>query len=311
MSVTDITDGVATMHVFVTGASGFIGTAVVRQLAEGGHRVTGLARSDAAARAVAAAGAEVHRGSVEDHDSLRSGAAAADGVVHLAFNHDFSQFERNCENDRLAIEALASALAGSDRPLIVTGGIGVLAPGRLATEEDDPVPASEGGFPRNVSEEAAEAAAARGVRASIVRLPQVHDPERQGLITWAIALAVEKGASPYVGAGTNRWPAVHRSDAARLYRLAIEKGEAGVRYHAVGEEGVSFRAIAEAVGRRVGVPATSIAAEEAESHYGWLTRFALNDMPASSARTQARLDWRPVGPGLIEDLDSRPLPAPA
>jgi nucleoside-diphosphate-sugar epimerase len=239
---------------------------------------------------------------MEDLESLRSGAALSDGVIHTAFNHDFSKFADNCEMDRLAIEALGSVLAGSDRPLVVTSGTGLIAPGRLATEDD--VPASgPTSFPR-VSEQTAVSLAARGVRASVVRLPQVHDTVKQGLVTYAIALAREKGVSAYVGDGLNRWPAVHRLDAAPLYRLALEKGEAGARYHAVDEEGVPVREIAEAIGRGLKVPVVAMSREEAANHFGWLGLFVGIDCPASSALTQERLGWRLTAqPGLIEDLD--------
>jgi nucleoside-diphosphate-sugar epimerase len=302
-AVTDISLEFAHMRVFVTGASGFIGAAIVPELVAAGHQVLGLARSDASAQALAAAGAGVQRGSLEDVESLRAGAAASDGVIHLAFIHDFSRFQASCETDRHAIGALASALAGSGRPLIVTSGLAaVREPGRPATE-NDPVPA-QSEYPRT-SEETALEAAARGVRASVVRLPQVHDPEKQGLITYLIALAREKGVSAFVGDGANRWPAVHVLAAARLYRLALEKGETGARYHAVAEQGVPLRTIAEAIGRRLGVAATSIAADEAAAHFGWLGQFVAADLPASSALTQERLGWNPQGPGLIEDLDSK------
>jgi nucleoside-diphosphate-sugar epimerase len=290
------------MRVFVTGASGFIGSAVVPELIGAGHQVVGLARSDASAQALVAAGAQAHRGSLEDLDGLRAGATESDAVIHLAFVHDFSQFEANCEKDRQAIGVLGSALAGSARPLIVTAGLGVQAPGSPATEEDAPIPSSAG-FPRSVSEEAAVSALALGARVSVVRLPQVHDPNKQGLITFMIALAREKGLSAYVGDGANRWPAVHVLDAAKLYRLALEKGATGVRYHAVAEEGVPLREIAEAIGRRVHVPVNSIAADEAARHFGWLGHFVTADLRASSALTREWLDWNPVQPGLISDLD--------
>ena len=287
------------MRVFVTGATGFIGSAVVKELVNAGHQVLGMARSDAGAKSLTAAGVKVHRGDLEDLESLRSGAAASDGVIHTAFVHDFSNFEANCEIDRRAIEALGSALAGSDRPLIVTSASSIVAPGRLATEDDRPTPT----MPR-LSEPAADSAAAQGVRASIVRLPQVHDTVKQGLVTYLIALAREKGVSAYVGDGRNRWSAVHRHDAAHLYKLALEKGSAGARYHAVAEEGVPLREIAAAIGRGLNVQVVSKSPEEAAAHFGWLGMFVGLDAPASSALTQQRLGWRPTAqPGLIADLD--------
>jgi nucleoside-diphosphate-sugar epimerase len=289
------------MRVFLTGATGFIGTAIIRELLIAGHQVVGLARSDAGAKSLIDAGAQVHRGDLEDLESLHSGAAMADGVIHAAFNHDFSKFAANCEMDRRAIEVLGSVLAGSDRPLIVTTGAALIAPGRVATEDD--VPASSPLFPR-VSEETAAAEAARGVRASVVRLPQVHDTVKQGLVTYLIALAREKGISAYVGDGLNRWPAVHVLDAAHLYRLVLEKGSAGARYHAVAEEGVPLREIAEAIGRGLSVPVVAKSPEEAAQHFGFLGFFVGIDVPASSALTQERLGWRPTKqPGMIADLD--------
>jgi nucleoside-diphosphate-sugar epimerase len=290
------------MRVFLTGATGFIGTAVIRELIDAGHQVLGLARSDAGAESLAALGAQVHRGDLEDLDSLRSGAAAADGVIHCAFNHDFSKYADNCEADRRAIEALGSVLAGSDRPLVVTSGTAMsLTPGRPVTEEDPPVPSSM--VPRSASEEAAASMAARGVRVSIVRLPQVHDRDKQGLVTLAIALAREKGVSAYIGDGANRWPASHRLDTARLYRLVLEKGSPGARYHAVAEEGVRVRDIAEVIGRRLNIPVVAKSPEEAAAHFGWLGVFAGLDCPASSALTQQRLGWRPVQTDMISDLE--------
>jgi len=287
------------MRVFVTGATGFIGSAVVRELIDAGHQVLGLARSDAGAKSLAATGAKVHRGDVEDLDSLRSGVAASDAVIHTAFIHDFSKFEANCEIDKRAIEALGTALAGSDRPLIVTSGTAIaFTPGRLTTEEDAP----NSPIPRIVSEEAAASVAAQGVRVVVMRLPQVHDPVKQGLVTYLIAVAREKGVSAYVGDGLNRWPAVHRLDAAHLYRLALEKGSAGARYNAVAEEGVPLREIAEAIGRGLKVPVVAKSPEEAAEHFGWLGMFVGADMPASSTLTQERLGWRPTGVGLISDL---------
>jgi nucleoside-diphosphate-sugar epimerase len=290
------------MNVFVTGATGFIGAAIVRELQTAGHQVRGLARSDAGAKSLIDAGVEVHRGDLEDLESLRRGAAMSDGVIHAAFNHDFSKFAANCEIDRRAIEALGSALAGSDRPFVVTSGTALVAPGRLATEDDVPA-ASSTSFPR-VSEETAASVAARGVRASVVRLPQVHDAVKQGLVTYMIALAREKGISAFVGDGLNRWPAVHRLDAAHLYRLALENGSAGARYHAVAQEGVPLRKIADAIARGLSIPVVAKSPEEAAQHFGFLGFFVGVDCPASSALTQERLGWRPTTqPGLIADLD--------
>jgi len=294
------------MRVFVTGATGFIGSAVVRELIDKGHEVLGLARSDGGAKLLVDAGAQVHRGDMEDLESLRSGAELADGVIHLAFIHDFSKFEANCAIDRRAIEALGAALAGSDRPLVITSATGVVrTPGRPSTEEDAP----NSPIPRVASEEAAASVAAGGVRVSMMRLPQVHDTVKQGLITYLIAVAREKGVSAYVGDGLNRWPAVHLLDAARLYRLALEKGSAGVRYNAVAEEGVPLGEIAAAIGRGLKLPVVSMSAEKAGEHFGWLAAFAGFDIPASSALTQKRLGWRPTGPGLISDLDHMRYPA--
>ncbi|MBU9453615.1 SDR family oxidoreductase [Burkholderia multivorans] len=287
------------MRVFVTGATGFVGLPTVKELIAAGHRVLGLARSDEGEKSLAAIGADVHRGSLEDTESLRAGAAAADAVLHLGFVHDWSNFAQSCEIDRRAIEALGSVLAGSDRLLIVTAGTaGLAAPGRLATEDDDVPP--DFPFPR-VSEQTARAL--KGVRAAVVRLPQVHDTVRQGLLTYAVAVAREKGVSAYVGEGRNRWAAAHISDVARLYRLALEKNEAGAKYHAVAEEGIPMRDIAEAIGRALKVPVASLSAEEAPAHFGWLAAFAGHDLVASSEKTRKVLRWNPTGPGLIADLE--------
>ncbi|WP_158803331.1 SDR family oxidoreductase [Acidisoma sp. L85] len=290
------------MRVFVTGANGFIGSAIVPELLNAGHQVLGLSRSDEGARSLIAAGAEVHRGNLEDPESLRRGAAEADGVIHCAFDHDFSRFVANCEKDRRAIEALGAALAGSDRPLVITSGTGMGndVPGQPATEE---IFNTRHPNPRVASELAGASLSAAGVNVSVMRLPQVHDTVKQGLITPAVALAREKGVSAYIGDGLNRWPAAHVLDVARLYRLALEKREAGARYNAVAEEGISIRDIAEVIGRGLKVPVVSLSPEEAADHFGWLAAFAGLDLPASSAQTQQRLGWQPTGPGLIADLN--------
>jgi len=295
------------MRVFLTGATGFIGSAIVPEFVSAGHQVLGLTRSDAGAQSLIAAGAGVHRGSLEDSESLRSGAAQSDGVIHCAFDHsafgsDFSKFLEVCEKDRRAIETLGDALRGSDRPLVISSGTGMgnAAPGQPATEDHfDPNHPN----PRRLSEVAGTAVLERGVHVSVVRLPQVHDTVKQGLITYAVQVAREKAASAYIGEGLNRWPAAHVLDVARLYRLALEKREAGSRYNAVAEEGVSMREIAEVIGRGLKVPVVSLSQQEAQAHFGWLAMFAGFDMPASSAQTRQRLGWHPTGPGLIADLE--------
>jgi nucleoside-diphosphate-sugar epimerase len=289
------------MRVFITGATGFIGSALVPELINAGHQVLGLTRSDAGAKSLASSGAQVHRGDLGDLESLRSGAAAADAVIHLAFVHDFSKFQENCDIDKRAIETLGKVLAGSDRPLIVTGGIPPWTPGRLMTEDAEPP--AQAAMPR-VSEETALALVSQGVNTAVVRLPQVHDTVKQGLVTYLIAIARDKGVSAYVGEGLNRWPAAHVSDVARLYKLALEQHETGARYHAVGEEGVPLRDIAAAIGRGLKVPLRTIAPQEAAAHFGpFFSFFAGLDLPTSSAWTQQRLGWRPSGVRMISDLD--------
>jgi nucleoside-diphosphate-sugar epimerase len=290
------------MRIFVTGATGFIGTAIVQELINAGHQVLGLTRSEAGARSLAAVGAEVHDGDIGDLDSLRRGASSADGVIHTAFNHDFSRMLANCEADQQAIEAMGSALLGSDRPLIMTSVavLGASAHGQPATEDNfDP----EQRNPRKMSELTAGALAQRGVRVSVVRLPQVHNPIKLGLISYLVQLAREKGVSAYIDDGLSRWAAVHLGDAARLYLLALEKRAMGVRYHAVAEEGILLRTIAEVIGRNLNLPVKSIPAPDAATHFGWLSAFVGSDMSASSQLTQERLAWHPQGPGLIADLE--------
>ncbi|MGA8162910.1 MAG: SDR family oxidoreductase, partial [Acidobacteriaceae bacterium] len=283
------------MRVFVTGATGFIGSRIVPELIGAGHQVLGLARSDAGAQFLAAAGADVHRGDLEDVESLRSGAAASDAVLHVAFRHDWTKFAESCELDKSAIEAIGDVLQGSSRPFIVSSGVGV-AQGRAATEDDPPL--SSPSLPR-VSEVTAIALRERGVHASVMRLPQVHDEVKQGLITPLVAIARAKGVSAYIGDGHNRWPAAHVTDVARLYRLALDKFTAGARYHAVAEEGVPLKDVATAIGRGLNVPVISISPEQAQEHFGFFGFFAGRDTRASSAQTRAKLGWNPTGPGLL------------
>jgi nucleoside-diphosphate-sugar epimerase len=290
------------MRIFVTGAAGFIGSALVLELIQAGHQVLGLTRSEAGAEKLRAAGAEVLHGNIEDLDSLRKGAGVADGVIHLAFNHDWSQREKNAADERHALNALGEALLGSDRPFVVTSGTAF-----LVSENGEPSTEHSPGTNWNARaglEEVVKGCTARGVNTSIVRLPQVHDTRKQGMVPYVTAVARDKRVSAYVGDGGNRWPAAHVSDVARLYRLAFEKAERGAIYHAVDEEGVTMKAIAEALGRGLEVPVVSIAPEEAEAHFGMFGRLFALDMPSSSALTRRKLNWTPTGPGLIADLDN-------
>ncbi|MFH9419471.1 SDR family oxidoreductase [Streptomyces sp. NPDC017529] len=294
------------MRVFVTGATGFIGSAVVPELLAAGHEVVGLARSGTAAAALKAAGAEVHRGSLDDPGSLRAGAAAADGVIHLAFHHDFSELARAAELDLRAVEAFGAALEGTGKPLVITGGTLALAgatPGRPATEETAPDPGAK--LLRTASERAATSLAGRGVRASVVRLaPSVHGEGDHGFVPLLIGAARDKGVSAYAGDGSNRWPAVHRLDAARLFRLALEAAPAGSILHGTGEEGIPFRDIAETIGRQLGLPTAPLAPEHTADHFGFLAAFAALDNPVSSTLTRKQLGWHPEEKGLIADLEA-------
>ncbi len=301
MAKTFASQGDILMRIFVTGATGFIGSALVPELIGAGHQVVGLTRSEAGAEKLRAAGAEVLHGNLEDLDSLRKGAADSEGVIHLAFSHDFSQFEKNAADERAAIAAIGEVLVGSERPFVVTSGTAMAAnvDGNVSTETS---PVSTWN-PRAGLETAVKELTERGVKTSIVRLAQIHDTYKQGLVPYFLAVTRQRGVSAYLGDGSNRWPAAHVSDTARLYRLAFERAEAGAIYHAVDEEGVTMKAIAEAHGRGLKVPVVSIQPEEAEAHFGWLAQFAKLDMPSSSALTQQKLNWKPTGPDLITDLD--------
>jgi nucleoside-diphosphate-sugar epimerase len=290
------------MRIFLTGATGFIGSHVIPELLQGGHQVLGLTRSDAGAAQLTKAGVEVHRGDLEDPTTLRRGAEQADAVIHCAFDHDFTRFMENCQKDKRNIEALGEALAGSKRPLVITSGsgIGSRGPGQVATEDYFDAAHMN---PRKISEETGQSLATKGVNVSYVRLPQVHDTKKQGLITPLIETSRAKGKVAYVGEGKNRWAAAHVSDVARLYRLAIERAEPNARYHAVAEEGVSAKDISEAIGRSLKLPVVSLKAEEAAAHFGHFAMFVGLDMPASSAITQQKLGWKPIGPTLIADLE--------
>ena len=289
------------MRIFLTGATGFIGSQIIPELLGVGHQVIGLTRSDAGAATLSAAGVEPFRGTLEEPAGLIAGAAQADAVIHTAFDHDFANFVANCAKDERVIKALGGALVGTDKPFLITSGTGIGSkqPGQVATEDvanlDSPIP-------RVASERAGAELLAAGIKVVVVRLPQVHDPRKQGLVSPYIDISREKGVAAYVGEGANRWPAAHVSDVARLYRLAVEQGKAGERFHASAEEGVMTRDIAAAVGAGLGVPVVSLSSEQAMDHFGWLGMFAAHDMPASSAWTRERLGWRPEGPGLIADL---------
>ncbi len=289
------------MRIFLTGATGFVGSRVLPELLAAGHEVLGLTRSEAGAAALAAAGAAVHRGTLEEPASLAAGAAQADAVIHTAFDHDFANFVVNCEKDRVAITAMGAVLKGSDRPLVITSGIGVGLPATGGPAVEDVFNDAHAN-PRIASERAGNALLDAGVDVRVVRLPQVHDTERQGLISPYIIISREKRVAAYLGEGANRWAAAHVSDVARLFAAVIDRGAAGLRYHAVDEEGVSARAIAEVVAAGLGVPAASLSPEAAAAHFGWFAMFAGMDMPASSALTRARLGWRPSGPDLLGDL---------
>jgi nucleoside-diphosphate-sugar epimerase len=291
------------MRVFVTGASGFIGSAVVPELLGAGHEVVGLARSDASAAAIAAVGADVLRGDLDDLDTLRSGAAGSDGVIHLAFVHDFAHFEASARTDLHAIQTLGAALEGSGRPLVIASGSLGLAPGRVATERDMPSPHGMVS-PRIAGADATLSLAERGVRSSVLRLPPtVHGEGDHGFVSTLIGIAREKGVSGYVGDGANRWPAVHRLDAATLFRLAVESAPAASILHGSAEEGVPASTIAGVIGRHLDLPVVSIAPEAADEHFGWIGALFAADAPTSSSLTRELLDWQPTGVGLVEDLD--------
>ncbi|SFD60222.1 Nucleoside-diphosphate-sugar epimerase [Chitinophaga sp. CF118] len=289
------------MRVFVTGASGFVGSAIVKELLQAGHQVLGLVRSDSAAEALIKAGAEVHHGNINDLESIKKCAAQCDAVIHTAFNHDFTRYKANCEDDRQVILALGEALASSDRPLVVTSGIGLLNYGRPVTENDTPPPSDK--VPRAASEEAAKVMAEQGVNTYIVRLPpSVHGQGDHGFIPLLIGTSKEKGQSAYLGEGNNHWPAVHRFDAAVLYRLIVEKQPAQKVFHAVAEEGIPFRQIATTIGQGLHLPTVSIDVQNAEAHFGWFQYFAGIDCPASSEQSRTILGWEPAQTGLLENM---------
>lgn len=289
------------MRVFLTGATGFIGSRIIPELLAAGHEVLGLTRSDAGARALEAAGARVHRGDLEHPEMLRAGADQADAVIHTAFDHDFSNFLANCEKDRRAIEAMGDVLKGSDRPLLITSGTGIGNPESGAPATEDVLNRNHPN-PRAASELAGQILLDAGVNLVSMRLPQVHDTVKQGLVSPFIELSKAKGAVAYIGDGLNRWPAAHVLDVAKLYVLAVERSAPGARYHAVAEEGIPVRDIADVVGAGLHLPVISLTPEEAPAHFGWLAMFAGLDLPASSTKTRELLGWAPTGPGLLEDL---------
>ncbi|HEX5341626.1 MAG TPA: SDR family oxidoreductase [Duganella sp.] len=290
------------MKVFVTGATGWVGSAVITELLAAGHEVLGLARSDEGAAQLAARGVAVHRGELSDLDSMAAGARACDGVIHTAFIHDFKDFNAAGEADRAAIEAMGKALAGTGKPLITTSGSAHLRPGRIGTENDAPDPEAKAQH-RVPSEELTLALAERGVRAMVMRLPpSVHGDGDYGFVPRLIDIARDRGVAAYIGDGENRWPAVHRFDAAHLYRLALEKGKAGARYHAIDDQGIPTREIAAAIGKGLHLPVASIPEDEAAAHFGFLARFFGTDCPTSSKQTREQLNWQPERPGLIDDL---------
>lgn len=291
------------MRVFLTGASGFIGSRILTELLAAGHQVTGLARSESSAQALIAAGANVHRGTLDDPDTLAAGAQGADAVIHTAFDHDFHRFAENCEKDRRVIHAMGQALKGSDRPLIITSGTGMGDDTATALAQEKHFNAGNS-HPRVATEIEGNALLAEGINVQVVRLPQVHDTRRQGLITWYIQHAIEKGVVACIGEGDNRWSAAHVSDVAALYRQVLERGESGKRYHAVAEEGVPLRQIAETIAHKLDLPYISLPSSEAEAHFGWFAIFAAMNLRASSAWTRQQLGWHPTGPGLLEDLEN-------
>ena len=294
------------MRVFITGASGFIGLAVTKELVQNGHSVLGLARSEASAQLIKEAGGQTHSGSLTDLESLKSGASSCDAVIHLGFVHDFTNFEESCKIDAVAIDTIGAALEGTQKPFIISSGVGLFGVDREVTEDDAPPPVSPH-YPR-ASEHKAQELFKRGINASVVRLPQVHDREKQGLITFLVAIAQQKGTAAYLGDGSNHYPAVHVSDCARLYRLALEKHRAGARYHAIAENGVRLKDITETFGRSLNLPVVSVPKDKAADYFGWMIMFAGMDSRASSDKTRRELGWEPTGPDLLTDLRELQVP---